>query len=239
MFIVTIVHNLFCRYKRSHRILFPGKKDKVAKLCRRYLKSRIRVSSETKTHLDRCSEFSRLLSLVLLLDSPFGSLLMYSWCTQNTETLPRYPPQYPLFTFCNFSQVIRVESSPAVSSPSSNSVRVSWLAAPINPADINQIQGVYPVKPPLPAIGGNEGVARVEEVSYLIVLFFRSLTVRVAPCQVGSGVSGLSVGDFVIPSQSGLGTWRSQSVHEVSQLWKIDNRLPIEHAATLQVTLIL
>ncbi len=43
-------------------------------------------------------------------------------------------------------------------------VLIRWLASPINPADINQIQGVYPIKPPLPAVGGNEGYGRVEEV---------------------------------------------------------------------------
>lgn len=47
----------------------------------------------------------------------------------------------------------------------SNQVYIRWLAAPINPADLNQIQGVYPVKPTLPAIGGNEGCGRVEKVN--------------------------------------------------------------------------
>ncbi|KAK3009554.1 hypothetical protein RJ639_013784 [Escallonia herrerae] len=35
---------------------------------------------------------------------------------------------------------------------------VKMLAAPINPSDINRIQGNYPVKPQLPAVGGYEGV---------------------------------------------------------------------------------
>lgn len=43
-------------------------------------------------------------------------------------------------------------------------VRVRWMGAPINPADINQVQGVYPVKPPLPAVGGIEGFGEIEEV---------------------------------------------------------------------------
>lgn len=33
--------------------------------------------------------------------------------------------------------------------------------APINPSDINTIQGKYPLKPPLPAVPGHEGVAEV------------------------------------------------------------------------------
>lgn len=43
-------------------------------------------------------------------------------------------------------------------------VLIQFLAAPINPADINTIQGVYAIKPKLPAIGGNEGVAQVMEI---------------------------------------------------------------------------
>lgn len=46
-------------------------------------------------------------------------------------------------------------------------VLVKWLAAPVNPADINQIQGIYPVKPPRPAVGGNEGVGQIEAVGVL------------------------------------------------------------------------
>ena len=36
--------------------------------------------------------------------------------------------------------------------------------APVNPSDINQIEGKYPIKPPLPAVAGNEGVGVVKEV---------------------------------------------------------------------------
>ncbi len=38
------------------------------------------------------------------------------------------------------------------------------LQAPINPSDINTIEGKYPIKPPLPAVPGNEGVGVVREV---------------------------------------------------------------------------
>ncbi|GMR37026.1 hypothetical protein PMAYCL1PPCAC_07221, partial [Pristionchus mayeri] len=113
------------------------------------------------------------------------------------------------------SKVVRPTTVSLPSSVPSGNVRVSWLAAPINPADINQIQGVYPVKPPLPAVGGNEGVGRVEEV--------------------GEGVSSLNKGDLVIPARSGLGTWRKMGDHLVDHLWPIDNRLSLEAGATLQV----
>ena len=67
----------------------------------------------------------------------------------------------------------------------SEAVHFKMLAAPINPADINQIQGVYPLKPPLPAIGGNEGVALVTAV--------------------GASVKSVKPGDWIIPAQAGYG----------------------------------
>ncbi|MEM9443998.1 MAG: 2-enoyl thioester reductase domain-containing protein [Verrucomicrobiota bacterium] len=43
-------------------------------------------------------------------------------------------------------------------------VLVKMLIAPINPADLNMIQGVYGVKPELPAVPGIEGVGEIQEV---------------------------------------------------------------------------
>ena len=65
-------------------------------------------------------------------------------------------------------------------------VCVKMLAAPINPSDINRIQGVYPVRPNPPAVGGYEGVGEV--------------------LSVGSSVTSLSPGDWVIPSPPSFGT---------------------------------
>ncbi|KAI3879888.1 hypothetical protein MKW98_018127 [Papaver atlanticum] len=61
-----------------------------------------------------------------------------------------------------------------------NEVCVKMLASPINPSDINMVQGVYPIKVPLPEVGGHEGVGEVHAF--------------------GSAVKGLSLGDWVIPS---------------------------------------
>ncbi len=44
-------------------------------------------------------------------------------------------------------------------------VRVEVLAAPINPSDVLTLTGEYGLLPPLPAIGGNEGVGRVIEAA--------------------------------------------------------------------------
>lgn len=94
-------------------------------------------------------------------------------------------------------------------------VLVKMLAAPINPADINMIQGIYPVKPVLPAVGGNEGVGEVIEV--------------------GDNTRMLKSGDWVIPRSSGFGTWRTYVQSVENELIKIPNDIPPVTAATLGV----
>lgn len=74
------------------------------------------------------------------------------------------------------------------------------IVAPVNPADINTIQGVYPVKPPLPSIGGFEGVGDV--------------------LAVGSAVKNLIPGDRVIPNGV-IGTWCTANVFDCKQLIKV------------------
>eukprot|EP00245_Coleochaete_scutata_P002200 TRINITY_DN12889_c0_g7_i1.p1 TRINITY_DN12889_c0_g7~~TRINITY_DN12889_c0_g7_i1.p1 ORF type:complete len:363 (-),score=73.01 TRINITY_DN12889_c0_g7_i1:73-1161(-) len=94
-------------------------------------------------------------------------------------------------------------------------VELKVLAAPINPSDINMVEGTYAVRPPLPAVGGNEGVAVVTKV--------------------GPGVTKLSVNDWVIPSDAGLGTWRTSLVQSESKLIRVRNDVPPEYAATIFV----
>lgn len=64
------------------------------------------------------------------------------------------------------TKILRFEKIDIPDEPQSNEVLVKWRAAPINPADLNQLQGVYPVAPELPAVGGNEGCGWVEKVSF-------------------------------------------------------------------------
>ncbi|KLU83080.1 trans-2-enoyl-CoA reductase [Magnaporthiopsis poae ATCC 64411] len=75
------------------------------------------------------------------------------------------------------------------------------LAAPINPADVNLIQGTYGVKPAFDAmigtsepssVPGNEGCFEV--------------------LSVGSGVKTLKPGDWVVPASTGMGTWRTHAL---------------------------
>lgn len=51
-----------------------------------------------------------------------------------------------------------------------DSVLVRMLAAPINPSDLNQVEGVYPIKPDLPA-----GNASWHVYTLLSILFYSTL----------------------------------------------------------------
>lgn len=94
-------------------------------------------------------------------------------------------------------------------------ILVKMLAAPINPSDINMIQGTYAILPDLPAVGGNEGVAQV--------------------VKVGSQVESLKTGDWVIPKDAGLGTWRTMAVLPEDDIISLPNDIPLLCAATLGV----
>ncbi len=61
------------------------------------------------------------------------------------------------------------------------------LYAPINPSDINMIEGTYPVLPSLPAVAGNEGVGQI--------------------VAVGGNVKNVKPNDFVLPSKPGFGNY--------------------------------
>ncbi|OJJ08961.1 hypothetical protein ASPVEDRAFT_145003 [Aspergillus versicolor CBS 583.65] len=101
----------------------------------------------------------------------------------------------------------------SISAPNGTQVNLRLIAAPLNPADVNQIQGVYPSKPPFQttlgtlepsAIGGNEGAFEV--------------------IGTGSEVKGLSKGDWVIMKRTGQGTWRTHAQMDESQLIKIEDQ---------------
>src|ERR1700756_4604586 len=86
----------------------------------------------------------------------------------------------------NPPDVLHVESRPWPT-PAPGEVVVKMRAAPINPADLNQIEGKYPVRFALPATPGFEGAGIVVEL--------------------GTDVKGLTNGALVILPHN-VGTWR-------------------------------
>uniref|UniRef100_A0A182RYX8 Enoyl-[acyl-carrier-protein] reductase, mitochondrial n=1 Tax=Anopheles funestus TaxID=62324 RepID=A0A182RYX8_ANOFN len=105
-----------------------------------------------------------------------------------------------------------------VPDPKQGEVLIKTLGAPINPADINTIQGKYPVKPAFPAVGGNECVGEI-----------------VAIGGEGTTNNSLKVGDRVVPFATGLGTWRSHAIYSANQLMKVPANIGVAEAATITV----
>ena len=96
-----------------------------------------------------------------------------------------------------------------------NEVLVKLLGSPINPADINIIQGKYALLPKsFPAYIGNEGVLEVIKTS--------------ENCN-------LKPGDWVLPKNLGWGTWRSFAIEHESQFIKVPNNLDKNICASLKV----
>lgn len=92
--------------------------------------------------------------------------------------------------------------------------RVRVLAAPINPADLNAIEGKYPVRPPLPATPGFEGAGVVEEI--------------------GGAVQEVAVGQQVILPHD-IGTWREAAVVKAGKLVVVPPEIDPAQAAMLKI----
>jgi len=116
-------------------------------------------------------------------------------------------------THGNPADVLRVETEPWPT-PSSDGAVVQMRAAPINPADLNQIEGKYPVRPQLPATPGFEGAGSVVDV--------------------GKGVKGLTAGALVILPHN-LGTWREAVAVKASELVIVPPELDPVQAAMLKI----
>merc|ERR1711976_1102289 len=89
------------------------------------------------------------------------------------------------------------------------------ISAPINPADLNMVEGIYAIQPELPAVGGNEGVGVVTKV--------------------GSEVTGIKAGDHVVPSGPGKGTWTTHALLSADEVQTVPSDIPPEYSATVAV----
>lgn len=96
--------------------------------------------------------------------------------------------------------------------PAAGEAVVRVLASPINPADINFVQGVYGVKPELPAVPGMEGCGEV------------------VVCPGGE----FAAGDRVVFLRKG-GAWASETVVAVDQLVPVPAETDPVQAAMLAV----
>ncbi len=109
--------------------------------------------------------------------------------------------------------VLRVEQQPWPK-PAPHEAVVQMRAAPINPADLNQIEGKYPVRPELPATPGFEGAGIVVDL--------------------GAGVTNVAVGALVILPHN-IGTWRDALAVKADELVVVPAGIEPVHAATLKI----
>ena len=91
---------------------------------------------------------------------------------------------------------------------------VAVLAAPINPSDVLTLTGQYGLLPPLPAVGGSEGVGRVVEL--------------------GPDTQGPAVGQTVLLPPGG-GTWATHVVVSAARLVPLPNEADPKQLAMLTV----
>lgn len=98
--------------------------------------------------------------------------------------------------------------------PAADEAIVQMRGAPLNPADINAIEGKYPIRPELPATPGMEGAGIVVEL--------------------GSSARGVALGDQVILPHN-FGTWRQACAVRAEQLIVAPPEIEPVQAAMLKV----
>jgi len=109
------------------------------------------------------------------------------------------------------SQVVQVDEVPGVA-PGPGEVCVRMLWAPVNPADLNMLEGKYGEARPLPDVPGNEGCGRV--------------------VAAGEGVNGAWVGRLVLVDRE---AWREEGNWAVADLVPVPAGLEARAACVLRV----
>jgi len=113
----------------------------------------------------------------------------------------------------NPADVLQIQTEPWPQ-PAADEAVVAMRAAPINPADINAIEGKYPGRREVPAVPGFEGAGVVVEV--------------------GADVSTITKGALVILPHN-IGTWREALAVKASELVPVPPGIGSVHAAMLKI----
>ena len=96
---------------------------------------------------------------------------------------------------------------------------ITMVYSPINPADINMLEGKYSIQPPLPCVLGNEGIGIVEAI--------------------GTDVSDTQVGDHVIlpfrGTENWIGLWAEKIIAPETEVISIPKEIPLNQAAMLTI----
>ncbi len=101
-----------------------------------------------------------------------------------------------------------------LATPAAGEVLVEVLAAPINPSDLLTLTGEYGILPPLPAVGGMEGVGKVVEL--------------------GAGVEVPAMGQRVLLSAVG-GTWTTHLIAPANSLMPLPDGVDVKQQSMMTV----
>jgi len=113
----------------------------------------------------------------------------------------------------NPADVLHVESR-SCPTPGAGEAIVKMRAAPINPADLNQIEGKYPIRAELPATPGFEGAGVV--------------------MNIGANVTNIGPGALVILPHN-VGTWRDAVAVKADELVVVPAGIEPVYAAMLKI----
>ena len=128
----------------------------------------------------------------------------------------------------NPASVLSVVTYPSPPKPTGSSIAVKHLLSPVNPSDINAVEGVYPYQPRARQlnVGGQDRTLYIPGKEGLGEII-----------DVGEDVKGLKKGDWVVFAKNQSGTWSSGQVLEEGDVIKVDKETGISavNAATLVV----
>ena len=116
-------------------------------------------------------------------------------------------------THGNPAEVLRVETRPWPK-PAPDEAIVQMRAAPINPADLNAIEGKYPIQSALPATPGFEGAGVIVEL--------------------GNAATNVALGAQVILPHN-IGTWRDAVAVKADELVAVPPEIDAVQAAMLKI----
>uniref|UniRef100_A0A8R1IYS0 Enoyl-[acyl-carrier-protein] reductase, mitochondrial n=1 Tax=Caenorhabditis japonica TaxID=281687 RepID=A0A8R1IYS0_CAEJA len=103
-------------------------------------------------------------------------------------------------------KVLELDTLKIPAEPEKEQCLIEWLASPVNPLDINRVEGNYAFREEPPVIGGTEGVGRV---------------VKAGPN------SRFRAGDHVTVFSATTPFWAEYGVIDDDELVKVDNRIPV------------
>jgi trans-2-enoyl-CoA reductase len=109
-------------------------------------------------------------------------------------------------------EVLECVDAPDPGPPAAGEVAIDMICMPLNPSDIMLTLGIYGTVPPLPCDMGREGVGRI--------------------VAVGDNVTGLVVGDLVMPFTGP--TWQSRIVRRTDALIPLPPSIDLQQAAMLR-----